>query len=140
MPIFQVAKETTQIMYKIERQNYGVKLTYEGLIEPEEMQAYKDEFKTILDLLPPKFGLMGDMRNMKPLPPESQAILSAHPEWTASRIVRSATIIDSALVKMQSRRLTKEWKQEAKRYIDASQHLNWEAVAEKWIVEGVEPD
>lgn len=127
-------------MYKIERQNYGVRLTFDGFIDPEEMQAYKDEFKAMLDLLPPKFGLLGDMRNLKPLPPESQAILSAHPEWTASRIVRSATVIDSALVKMQSRRLSKEWnQQEAKRYIDASQHANWEVVAEKWIVDGVEP-
>ncbi|MDW3194686.1 MAG: hypothetical protein R8G66_20070 [Cytophagales bacterium] len=127
-------------MYKIERQNYGVKLTFDGFIEPEEMQAYKDEFRAMLDLLPSKFGLLGDVRNMKPLPPESQAILSAHPEWTADRIVRSATVIDSALVKMQTRRLTKEWKQdEAKRYIDASKHLDWEVVAEKWLLEGIEP-
>lgn len=128
-------------MYKIERKHYGVKLTFDGFIDPEEMQAYKDEFKATLDLLPPKFGLMGDMRNMKPLPPESQAILSAHPEWTASRIERSATIIDSALVKMQSRRLTKEWKQdETKRYIDSSRHADWETMAEKWIADGIEPE
>ena len=127
-------------MYKIERQNYGVKLTFAGFIDPEEMQAYKDEFKTMLDLLPSKFGLLGDMRNMKPLPPESQAILSAHPEWTTGRIVRSATIFDSALVKMQTRRLSKEWKQgEAKRYIDASEEANREAKAEQWIVDGTEP-
>lgn len=127
-------------MYKIERQNYGVKLTFDGFIEPKEMQAYKDEFRAMLDLLPPKFGLLGDVRHMKPLPPESQAILSAHPEWTADRIVRSATVIDSALVKMQTRRLSKEWKQdETKRYIDATKHPDWEAVAEKWIMEGIEP-
>lgn len=85
------------------------------------MQAYKDEFKTTLDLVPQQFGLLADMRTMKPLPPESQAIISANPEWTASRIVRSAAIIDSALVKMQSRRLSKEWKQDTtKRYLDAS--------------------
>lgn len=127
-------------MYKIERQNYGLKLTFEGFINPQEMQAYKDEFRVMLDLLPPQFGLLGDMRNMKPIPPESQAILSAHPEWTASRIIRSATVIDSALVKMQSRRLSKEWNQnEAKRYIDASMHPNWEAIAVGWIVDGTEP-
>lgn len=128
-------------MYKIERKNYGVKLTFEGFIDPEEMQAYKDEFKTTLNLLPPTFGLLADMRSMKPLPAESQAILSANPEWTASRIIRSATIVDSALVKMQSRRLTKEWKQDAtKRYIDSSQHSDWETIAEKWIEDGIEPE
>ncbi len=127
-------------MYKIERQNYGVKLTFEGFITPEEMQAYKDEFKVMLELLPPKFGLLGDIRNMKPLSAESQAILSAHPEWTANRIERSATIIDSALVKMQSRRLTREWKQEeGKKYIDASEHPDWETLAVNWIEKGVAP-
>ncbi len=128
-------------MYKIERQHYGVKLTFEGFITPEEMQAYKDEFRVVLDLLPPKFTLLADMRSMKPLPAESQAILSANPEWTANRITRSATIIDSALVKMQSRRLTKEWKQnEAKRYIDASKHSNWEVLAIDWLENETEPE
>ena len=115
--------------------------TFEGFIHPEEMQTYKDEFRLTLDLLPPQFGLLGDMRHVKPLPPESQAILSANPEWTANRIIRSATIIDSALVKMQARRLTKEWKQDAtKRYIDASQHPDWESLAVNWITHGVEPE
>lgn len=128
-------------MYKIERQSYGVKITFKGFINPEEMQAYKDEFKIMLDLLPPQFGLLGDMSDMKPLPPESQAILSAHPERTAGRIARSATIINSALIKMQTRRLSKEWKQdEGKRYIDVSKEVNWETKAEQWIVDGIEPD
>ena len=128
-------------MYKIEVKSYGIKLTFEGFISPEEMQAYKDEFKTTLDLVPQQFGLLADMRSMKPLPAESQAILSAHPEWTATRIVRSATIIDSALVKMQSRRLSKEWKQDStKRYIDSTQYHDWEHRAEKWIKDGIEPE
>lgn len=128
-------------MYKIERQNYGVKLTFEGFIAPDEMQAYKDEFKLMLDLLPPQFALFADMRAMKPLPAESQAILSSHPEWTVNRITRSATVLDSALIKMQSRRLVKEWKQdELKRYIDASQHPNWEQMAIDWVANGVEPE
>ncbi|MDW3195816.1 MAG: hypothetical protein R8G66_25810 [Cytophagales bacterium] len=128
-------------MYKIEVKSYGIKLTFEGFISPEEMQAYKDEFKTTLDLVPQQFGLLADMRSMKPLPAESQAILSAYPEWTATRIVRSATIIDSALVKMQSRRLSKEWKQDStKRYIDSTQFHDWENRAEGWINEGIEPE
>ncbi len=128
-------------MYKIEVKSYGIKLTFEGFISPEEMQAYKDEFKSTLDLVPQQFGLLADMRSMKPLPAESQTILSAHPEWTATRIVRSTTIIDSALVKMQSRRLSKEWKQDStKRYIDSTQYHDWENRAEKWIKDGIEPE
>ncbi len=127
-------------MYKIERKTYGVKLTFSGFIPPDEMSAYKKEFKQVLDTLPEKFGLLSDMREMKPLPPESQAILSANPELTENRIERSATISDSTLVKMQAKRLTTEWNlDQTKRYIDASKHTNWETMAEAWIANGVEP-
>ncbi len=126
-------------MYKVEQKDYGIKLTFEGFIAPEEMSAYKKEFKTVLDRLPPQFGLMADMRYMKPLCSECQEIFSANPEWTANRIVRSATIFTSALTKMQVRRLATEWKMnDSKRYFDAAKHSNWEQLAENWLKTGQE--
>ena len=126
-------------MYKIEKKSFGVQLTFEGFVHPEEMAEYKKEFRLILDLLPERFGILSDLRNMKPLPPESQQILSANPEWTSGRVIRSATILNSSLVKLQSKRLATEWKQgETKRYIDAAQHPNWEELAINWIENGVE--
>ena len=127
-------------MYSIEQTHYGVKLVFSDFIGPEEMTRYKADFRKALDSLPNQFGLMSDMRSLKPLPQESQDILSANPEWTANRIVRSATIIDSMLIKMQARRLATEWKQnESKRLVDASKHANWEEIAIAWIADGKEP-
>lgn len=127
-------------MYKIERKDYGIKLTFDGFIAPEEMREYKAEFIQVLDLLPPKFGILSDMRMLKPLPTESQEILSANPELTVDRVLRSATVLNSALVKLQTRRLANQWKlSDSKRYIDASTHADWEKQAVDWIVHGVEP-
>jgi len=126
-------------VYKIEKKPYGIKLTFDGFVPPEEMAEYKKEFRLVLDLVPDQFGILSDLRNMKPLPPESQKILSANPEWTAGRITRSATILNSSLVKLQSKRLATEWKQgDTKRYIDASKHSNWEELAIAWIEKGQE--
>ncbi len=128
-------------MYKIEQKDYGVKITFAGFIQEEEMLAYKKEFRTVLDALPEKFGLLSDMREMKPMPPESQKIFNANPELVTTRLTRTATIVNSALVKMQSKRMVEEWKvSDSKRYIDASKTADWEAVAVGWIVNGVEPE
>lgn len=127
------------LVYRIEKKPYGIKFTFDGFVPPEEMSEYKKEFRLVLDLVPAQFGILSDLRNMKPLPPESQKILSANPEWTAGRITRSATILNSSLVKLQSKRLATEWKQgDTKRYIDASKHSNWEELAIAWIEKGEE--
>lgn len=128
-------------MYKIERKNYGVKITFSGFVKEEEMLVYKKEFRAMLDQLPEKFGIFSDMREMKPMPPESQKIFNANPELVTGRLTRSATIVNSALVKIQSKRMVEEWKvSDSKRYIDASKTSNWEEVAVDWIVNGTEPE
>lgn len=128
-------------MYKIERKDYGVKITFAGFIQKDEMLAYKKEFKLMLDLLPEKFGIFSDIREMKPMPADSQKIFNANPELVTPRLTRSATIVNSSVVKIQSKRLVKEWKvSDSKRYIDASITKDWEAKAIDWIKNGVEPE
>lgn len=127
-------------MYKIDKKPYGIKITFSGFIKKDEMMSYKSEIKTLLNSLPAKFGILMDMKDMKTLPAESQEVLNANPELVASRLTRSATIINSALVGMQIKRLAVESQvSDTKRVFDVSKVPNWEKLAEDWIANGIDP-
>lgn len=127
-------------MYKIEKKDFGIQITFAGFIEKEEMLRYKADMRALLDTLPAKFGIIMDMREMKPLPADSQEVLNEDPELVASRLTRSITLVNSALVSMQSKRLAKESHvSQTKRHLDPAKTPNWEKVARDWIVDGVEP-
>lgn len=128
-------------MYKIDKKPYGIKITFSGFIKKDEMLSYKSEIKELLNSLPDKFGILMDMKEMKTLPAESQEVLNANPELVASRVTRSATIINSALVGMQIKRLAVESQvSDTKRILDSSKSPNWEALADNWIANGVDPE
>lgn len=128
-------------MYKIEKKDFGIQISFTGFIVKEEMQLYKDELKDLLKTLPDKFGIVMDMRAMKPLPTESQDILNSDPELVASRLTRSVTLVNSALVSMQSKRMSKaSLTNETKRYLDPEKTPNWEQLARDWIVNAIDPE
>lgn len=127
-------------MYKIEVTDFGFKLTLSGHLPKEEAQAYKDEMIEIMPILPEKFGILVDMRELKPLGPESQAIITSSQEIVAHRLTRSVTVVNSTILFMQFRRLSKESHViDTKRFIDASKTADWEQVARNWIVDAVDP-
>ena len=54
---------------------------------------------------------------------------------------RSVVILNSPLMTMQAKRLSKESGIDAfERYIDASNDTNWEKHALAWVKSGVDPD
>lgn len=59
-------------MYKIEKTTYGVKLTFEGLIDKSEMSKWVAESEKFVSTLPAKFGVFVDMRKLKTLDPEAK--------------------------------------------------------------------
>lgn len=128
-------------MYSIEKKSYGVKITFSGFIQKEEMIKYKEEMKSLLPSLPAKFGIIMNMQDMKPLPADSQEVLNASPELIATRLTRSVTVVKSALITMQSKRLAKESQvSDTKRYLDALKTPEWESLAESWIIDGIDPE
>lgn len=125
-------------MYKIEKTGYGAKLTFSGLIKADEMEKWRDEFKAVL----PAKGVFVDMRDLKPLPKESQSIMEDGQKLGKKKgMQRSVVILNSSLIKMQFTRIGKETGiYEWERYIDASSVPNWEQVGIDWLVDGVDPD
>ncbi len=45
-------------MYKIEKKNYGFKITFEGFIKEDEMKKWVEESKVILKTAPSSFGFL----------------------------------------------------------------------------------
>jgi SpoIIAA-like len=129
-------------MNNIEVKNYGFKLVFTGQIKTEEMQEWIEKSKKKLLNSPREFGVLIDMRTLKPLAPEAQVyMIEGQKLYKQKGMKRSAVVINSATTKMQFQRLAKdtgiyEWE----RYIDASTTPNWEKVGESWIIDSIDPD
>jgi hypothetical protein len=129
-------------MYKIEKKNYGVKLTFDGFIKKEEMEQWVQEAKNIVPQLPGKFGVLVDMRTLKPLPRDAQAAMEEGQKvFKQNGMERSAVVLNSATVTMQFKKIAKDtgidqWE----RYIDASKHSDWENKSLEWIQKAKDPE
>lgn len=129
-------------MYKIEKTNFGVKLTFEDFIKRDEMAKWVEESKQILRTVPSKFGVLVDMRNLKPLPQDAQNEMEKGQKlYKEKGMQRSAVVVANTLIALQFKRIAKETGiYEWERYIDASRVQNWEEIAIKWIVKAEDPD
>lgn len=129
-------------MYTIEKKDYGYKLVFGEFIKAEEMQKWVEESKKHLMTAPKSFGVLVDMRTLKPLPNDSQSVMvEGQKLFKQKGMERSAVILASSIITMQFKNIAKEtgiysWE----RYIDASKHTDWEKIAVDWIKNGKDPD
>jgi len=130
-------------MYKILEKNFGYQLTFNGLIQADEMQEWVQESKDILTKRGVgNFGVLIDMRNLSPLSPEAQNHMQDGQKlFKASGMIRSTVILANPIIQMQFKRIAKDtgiYKWE--RYIDASTEKNWVQVSLDWVKNGIDPD
>lgn len=129
-------------MYKIEKTNYGVKLTFGGFIKQEEMAQWYLDSQKIVSALPSKFGVFVDMRQLKPLPHEAELEMQKGQKlYKEKGMERSVAILNSAITTLQFKRIAQEtgiyqWE----RYLDATNVPDWESVGRKWLTGGVDPE
>ena len=129
-------------MYRIEKKDYGFKLTFGGFIKADEMTQWKAESEKALAGANRKFGVLVDMRVLKPLPADAQAIMiDGQKGFKTKGLERSAVILESSITTAQFRRLAKEsgiyaWE----RYVSAGDTPNWEKVGVDWVTAGIDPD
>jgi hypothetical protein len=129
-------------MYAIGKTAYGFKLTFGGFMQAPEMQKWHDDMVAKLPKVPSKFGIVVDMRTLKPLPQDAQGILvKGQIACKKAGMERSCVILDNATTTMQFKRLGKESGIYAfERYIDASANAAWESAAVAWVSKGTDPD
>lgn len=129
-------------MYKIEKENFGYRLTFSGFIREDEMLEWAKESKKAVVGAPKDFGVLIDMKDLKPLPADSQKHMQDGQKiYKEKGMLRSAVIVNGATTKMQFQRIAKEtgiydWE----RYIDSTSIAGWEKVAIDWVSSGVDPD
>jgi hypothetical protein len=129
-------------MYKIEKNNYGYKLTFSGKILAGEMGKWVEDSKRTLVSAAGKFGVFVDMRDLSPLTEESQALMKTGQKLYKDKgMQRSVVILNSPVITLQFKRLAQEtgiyaWE----RYIDASSSSDWESKAINWLNDAVDPD
>lgn len=129
-------------MYKLEKTGYGFRILFADLIKPEEMSSWLAEAKKSLVMPPKEFGVFVDMRSLKPLPSDAQAILEEGQKLFKQKgMARSVVILSNTVLTMQFKRIAKEtgiyqWE----RYIDSNANPKWEQAGVDWLVKGVDPD
>ena len=129
-------------MYTIEKRPFGYKLAFAGVIEVDEMNRWvADTMKALIGQVG-KFGVIADMRALKPLKPEAQAVMvEGQKEYKLRGMERSAVVLANSVIALQFRRLAQESGiYQRERYIDGSKEGPWEKIAEAWIVNGKDPD
>ncbi|TCL70070.1 hypothetical protein EDC14_101059 [Hydrogenispora ethanolica] len=129
-------------MHKVEKTDYGVRLTLGGFIKEDEMSEWAGESQRILSELPASFGVFLDMRELKPLPPECRPIVIEVQKMFKERgMVRSVAIFADYVTTMQTKRMSKETGiYEWERYLDASAESDWENIGILWVRDGIDPD
>ena len=129
-------------MYSIERTGYGYKITFAGFIRSDEMRSWVKESEGHLSRQSGSFGVVVDMRDLKPLAPDAQRHLQdGQRAYKAKGMLRSAVILNSPIITLQFKRMAAEtgigaWE----RYLDASKVADWEPKATAWVTAGTEPE
>lgn len=129
-------------MYKIEKKDYGYRLTFGDFIQENEMSKWLDESRVALQTAPKSFGVFVDMRTLKPLPANAQKVMEEGQKlYKAIGMSRSVVILANVITKNQFKRIAQEtgiyqWE----RYIDEASNPNWEKVGVDWIKNGIDPD
>ena len=126
-------------MYRITKTAYGHKIVLQGALELEELRRWLEEIKQMVDSMPESFSVFVDTRHLSLLTPEKQQFLKEAQTYTQQHgLLRSVTIVDSTLTKMQQRQIAqRSGVDNTKLIIDAAHEPDWNQKALMWLATGV---
>jgi hypothetical protein len=121
-------------MYKIEKRKGGLALPFGDTLSKEELVRWFKESEQALTKCRGPFGVIIDMRTLKLLPPDAQAVMvQGQSLYKKAGMERSAVLLLSPVMTVQFKRLGKESGIYAfERYIDASSDAHWQKHAADW--------
>jgi hypothetical protein len=128
-------------MYLVEKAPYGFAITIADRVTKDEAVAVLEQSRSLLAEVTGRFGVLVDIRGLRPLDPEVQAVVNATQKlYFDSGLERSAVMLASAVMTLQFRRIAAEsGVKQHERYVDGSASYDCEKVALAWITEGLEP-
>ncbi|MBN1213011.1 MAG: hypothetical protein JXA92_10570 [candidate division Zixibacteria bacterium] len=129
-------------MYKIEKKDFGYKLTFGGNMDLEEMTQWFNDSKEVLQTASRSFGVFVDMRELQLLEPDAQKEMQTGQRYYKRMgMKRSVVILDNPILTVQFKRIAlQSGIYDTERYIDASSVPNWEEIGIDWINKGIDPD
>lgn len=131
-------------MYKIAKKTFGYQLTFGDVIDVPEMTRWREESRAALTGAPKSFGVVIDMRGLKPggIQPDAQKVMvEGQGLFKKAGMERSCVILQSATITMQFERIAHESGIFAfERYINAAKTLDWEKKAVAWIEKKIDPN
>lgn len=128
-------------MYHITKEPWGFRLKFGGFIRTPEMEEWRTRSAEVVRGAAPGFGVFVDMRDLKPLAEDTQAVMVAGQQlYAKAGMRRSAVLVDSVITAQQFMRLAKtSGIYDYERYV-SSTDSDHEAKALAWIEKGVDPD
>jgi len=119
---------------------YGYRCEVDGALSPAEARAWFEDIKRTVGGKRSYCQLI-DLRKSSTHPPDTKAVIQEIMQWNTSHgMQRSAIILASATLKMQTGRMTRETASENhERFFDASAP-DWEKKALAWLELAVDPD
>lgn len=129
-------------MYIIERTDYGMKHTFQGVLDEKEMKMWLQDSQQILKTVDQQFNIVVDMREIKPLGHQVEEILYQGTKMMGELgLNRGAVVLEDPVVFRQMRQIAKYANlQKKERYIDTFTTKNWEKLASDWVEKGIDPD
>lgn len=129
-------------MYKIEKTNYGLKMTFTGFVDAAEMSRWDREVREVSRSMEKDFCVLLDLRGMAPLAPDGWEVLQkSHRRAMKAGMARSALVLDDPITTMQMKRLARQTSiSQRERYIDSRSTPNWERVVMDWLIRGIDPN
>jgi hypothetical protein len=136
-----LTREWVDTVYKIEKTDLGLRLTFGGEMTKAEIERWYEESKETLMGQPTPFGVIIDMRTLAPLPVDAHEVMvRGQSMYRTHGMQRSCVILQDAITAIQFRRLARQsgiYKHE--RYIDASTHKDWLVEARTWVRDAIAP-
>lgn len=129
-------------MYDIERTEFGFRITFAGTMDETELREWIADSESVLRDAPDEFAVLIDMRELQVLSDDEQELMAqGQQRYRDAGMVRSAVILNSAILTLQFTRLAKESGiYDYERYINAEETDDWEHQSLEWLVNGVDPD
>jgi hypothetical protein len=119
---------------------YGYRCEVNGALSPGEARAWFEDIRRTVGVKRSYCQLI-DLRKSSTHPPDTKAVIQEIMQWNKTHgMQRSAIILASAILKMQTGRMTKDTASEDhERFFDASAP-DWETKALAWLERAVDPD
>jgi len=127
-------------MFSIKETSYGLRIVLGDTIQESEMAKWAEFVTASLRNQKRPFGVLIDLRTLKPLTPAAaEQLQQTAKNFLRAGLERTTMVYDSALLKLQFKRLSAEaGLASLARFVDAGLP-DWEDRAQAWVVNGKEP-